>query len=559
MDLRIFAVSSLGMAQEFAEADFRILSSRLLDRVMPLPVSAACFGAAYLAGPLWWAVVASSAGYIAVNFALSALITGPQGQKHPWIIDYGRAAVALVFLPPIVYLSGEGGPGWFVVLASVATLPFSFGHRKARLPVAVLIAATILARYLANCNATQIIAATLALATTSVITGGLASALKREMDRAFRAERVQSDFLATMSHEIRTPMHGVLASLELMDADNLSEQQRELLTAARSSASGLLAIINDVLDFSKIQAGKLNIDPMTFGLQPLLLQLKHEFAPRATEEGTTLNIVSAPDLPQYLTGDPLRIAQIIRNYLSNALKFGRGTQVDMVVSGKVVGQSCELRVEVSDRGPGIPLDDQNRLFARFEQISQGTARKYGGTGLGLAISRQLAELMSGNVGIQSVPGQGATFWLTLTLPVAPAPVQIKVHETLRPNASFDVLVVDDNAVNRMVATRLLERLGCKATAVESGAQAIETLRARSFDCVLMDCQMPEMDGFEATRLIRALDGRGSIPIIAVTAGVLEKDRIDCERAGMDGFLPKPLNKNALATSLSTLLPAGRAA
>ncbi len=499
------------MVGELGEAGFRIWSSRLLDRIMPLPVSVACLSAAYIAGPNWLIVLCLSAAYIGANFWLSAKMVGPQGAVRVWLVGYGRAAVSYAFLPVLIYVSGVGGPGWFVALPSAATLPFAFREGKAWAPVVGLIVATVLARYLMNCTLTQAITSVVALGTTAFITGGLASALKREVDRALRAERVQSDFLATMSHEIRTPMHGVLASLELMDSDNLSSQQHELIAAARSSASGLLAIINDVLDFSKIQAGKLNIDPVTFGLQPLIHQLKHEFAPRATEEGTVLTVVVGSDLPGYLTGDPHRIAQIIRNYLSNGLKFGRGTRVELVVTGTVIDHSCEVRVEVTDGGPGISFEAQNRLFARFEQISQGTARKYGGTGLGLAISRQLADLMSGEVGVRSVPGQGATFWLSVRLPIAEAPARIPTKELQQLRGPLDVLVVDDNAVNRMVAIRMLEKLGCRAMAVDGGSQAIDTLHHRTFDCILMDCQMPDMDGFEATRLIRAIEGAAAYP------------------------------------------------
>jgi signal transduction histidine kinase/CheY-like chemotaxis protein len=540
------------MANELGGSDFRILSSRLLDRIMPLPVSAACLSAAYLAGPNWFFVIALSFGFIAVNFWLSALVVGPIGVTRPWLVGYGRTAVSLCFLPTIVYLTGSGGYGWYVALPSVATLPFAFQPGKARGPIALLILVVLAARYFAGCTLAQGIVSTTALGTTAMIVGGLATALKREIDRALRAERAQSDFLATMSHEIRTPMHGVLASLDLMDTDNLTTEQCELLSAARGSASGLLMIINDVLDFSKIQAGKLSVDPVVFRLDQLVQQLNNEFAPRAAEEGTTLHVAVDPALPDYLTGDPLRIAQIVRNYLSNALKFGRGTVVTLAASATVEGQYCHLRIQVKDEGPGVPVEDQGRLFARFEQISQGATRAFGGTGLGLAISRQLAELMGGEVGILSEPGQGATFWVTLTLPVAKAPANPGLQETLQVNVDLDVLIVDDNAVNRMVATRMLQKLGCLATAVEGGKEAIELLSMRAFDCVLMDCQMPEMDGFEATRSIRLLPGRTNIPVIAVTAGVLEQDRVRCEQAGMDGFLAKPLNKIALAQVLSGL-------
>lgn len=544
------------MGNELGEVGFRILSSRLLDRMMPLPVAAACLSAAYLAESNWTVVLCLSIAYIGANFWLSALIVNPQGAVRRWLVGYGRAFVALAFLPLLVYMTGEQGPGWYVALPSVATLPFAFRQGKAWLPIAILIAATVLARCVQGCSFVQGLTTTLALGTTGYITGGLAGALKREVDRALRAEQAQSEFLATMSHEIRTPMHGVLTSLELMDADNLSAQQIELLGAARSSASGLLAIINDVLDFSKIQAGKLSIDPVVFELPALISQLQHEFTPRAHEEGTSLNVQVSPLVPSYVKGDANRIAQVVRNFLSNALKFGRGTRVDLSITAALRDKVCELRVEVCDGGPGIPVEEQRRLFARFEQISQGATRKFGGTGLGLAICRQLAELMNGEVGVRSVEGQGATFWLTLALPLADAPASVTARETLRVQAPLSVLVVDDNGVNRMVATRLLEKLGCHTTAVDGGKQAVELLAQRAFDCVLMDCQMPDMDGFEATRLIRELGVNSTIPIIAVTAGVLEGDRVRCEQAGMDGFLAKPLNKAALVAQLSKFAPAG---
>jgi two-component system, sensor histidine kinase and response regulator len=386
--------------------------------------------------------------------------------------------------------------------------------------------------------------------------------LAKAQQRAEAANRAKSTFLANMSHEIRTPMNAIVGLTHLMQRAGPTPQQTERLDKIDGAGRHLLSIINDILDISKIEARKLTLERSNFHLDAIFDHIQSMLKEQVELKGLTIE-VDSNDVPHWLRGDPTRLRQALLNYAGNAVKFTeRGT---ISLRAKILEERDDeilVRFEVQDTGIGIEPGNLASLFEAFAQADASTTREYGGTGLGLGITWGLARLMGGEVGAQSEPGRGSTFWFTARLgrghgieptvqssKVANAEIELRSH-----HVGSRILLVEDNAINREVAMELLSSVSLIVDAAENGREAVERVRTTAYDLVLMDIQMPEMDGLEATRLIRSMGGNAELPILAMTANIFEEDRQASLEAGMNDFVSKPVDPENLFSTIATWLP-----
>ena len=542
----------------FAWINAAMLSSALVGLVLVLAAGAGAtawvsFGAATGALALNQVAVARGASLrltstvlVAVLFAgLSALVltTGGVGSSAPF-------ALAMVPMLAVLFAGWRYGIFWTLALLAEVAVLWRLHANDYVFPAQVE-AMTSTSGYIRGLLWVLVVLCLLSLMfgwRSRALLADLVEgwhALHRAREDAQRASGSKDRFLSNMSHEIRTPMNGVMGSLELLRGESLDPEQRRAAEVAHRSAQGLLRVLGDIVDIARVEAGALAIEVRPFAPARVLRETVDLFMIAAAEKGLALTLDVDPTMPGRYLGDDHRVRQIFVNLVGNAIKFTLIGRVSVQIEGGENGIIARVR----DTGVGVAEADRERIFEPFVQADASTTRRFGGTGLGLAISRQLAARMGGTLTLDSAPGKGSTF--TLSLPLT----RLAPGETRRPTpiTGLDVrlrgrrvLVVEDNAVNRLVVSEMLTRLGCAVEVAEDGLEAVRRASER-FDLVLMDCQMPRLDGYDATRALRARGMRA--PIVALTANAMEGDRERCLAAGMDDYLDKPVSQKRLVEVL----------
>jgi signal transduction histidine kinase/CheY-like chemotaxis protein len=471
------------------------------------------------------------------------------------IIMAGLAAGAVPILSPLIRLYRTYAASFLVPVAILLFL------RGGEIHISLGVITLFFLAVLIN-SATRMQEGLVAALENQFRNEAMVESLEAARKAAEAANRAKNAFLANMSHEIRTPMNGVLGALQLLKGSRMDRAQDDLVATACSSAESLLHLLDDILDVSKIEAGRLSLQRRPFHLPELVRGQEQALAPQAAARGLTFDVKmeADPELGAALDGDPARIRQVLSNLLSNAIKFTERGGITLSVSVAArTDDGLRVRFQVSDTGIGIAAVDQPRLFQRFFQADPSLTRKYGGTGLGLAIVRQLVELMGGSLGLESEPGQGSRVWCEIPFPFAASPDAAEAPLDGPGHAlAGEVLLAEDNLVNQKVAMSMLKQLGLRVTVASNGQEALALLGQRRFAAVLMDCQMPLLDGYATTAAWRHQEARERLPrtpVIAMTAHAMMGDREKCLAAGMDDYLSKPVRQAALAAVLRAWLPA----
>lgn len=554
-----------------ADVRRRELKTRIIVAAM---VGAAAFAITPTWGPpAWFAAVVASQLLDTINTRAMRGVPSPRAQAL-WMIAVFWNSVIYSSLG--VYLWVEGSEtgrllGVLLVAGSLLHVTIHMHHVRGMLVAAIAPHALILlAMPLYSVARGEPIMWTIVMAGVLylghlIVTFRQAAATTRQIQderrRAEDASKAKSDFLATVSHEIRTPMNAIVSAANLLARSRLNRAQREQVEMLKDANDVLLSLLNDVLDLSRIEAGKMAIEPAAMDLPRTLEGLHRLWSARAADKGLELRLEVEAGAPHRVVLDPLRLKQILSNLISNAVKFTEAGTVTVRLAVDEATTPPRLVFEVTDTGVGIPPEALQRLFGAFEQAGAGAARKHGGSGLGLAISRRLAAMMDGSLDVESAPGRGSTFRLTLPLVQAgdeASPAEAEGEQDAGPDAlrGLAVLVAEDHPVNRRVLELLLTPLGCQLTFCEDGAQAVEVAGVQAFDAILMDMQMPVLDGVEATRRIKAGQGPNcAAPVIALTANALDHHRAEWATVGVQAFVSKPIDPREL---IGALADAGRA-